>query len=205
MTNEHQLFNEMDMHLQNDNKPSTYFKGLKSPLFANTHPFIMLSCLRHVNQSRVHHPEGNVWNHTLMVIDQADNNKHKATVGARVFMWAALLHDIEKSETTVVKNGKITAQGHDIKGAEMTRDFLSCFVEDKLFVSQVAALVRWHMQILLAVKHPHKTNFAAMKKDTDINDIALLGICDRMGRLHADIKKEEQAIKIFLKTAATTP
>ncbi len=39
-------------------------------------------------------------------------------------MWAALLHDIGKAETTKNENGKITAYNHDKTGALQAEDFL---------------------------------------------------------------------------------
>jgi hypothetical protein len=38
-----------------------------------------------------------------------------------------------------------------------------------------------------------------MKDHVDINEIALLGYCDRMGRLNADSSKEEKNIKEFIR------
>jgi hypothetical protein len=39
----------------------------------------------------------------------------------------------------------------------------------------------------------------AMKRQVDVNEVALLGLCDRLGRLNANVKKEEENIKIFIK------
>lgn len=33
----------------------------------------MLYNLKETEQSKVHHPEGNVWNHVLLVVDEAAN------------------------------------------------------------------------------------------------------------------------------------
>lgn len=65
----------------------------------------MLHRLKGTEQSLLHHPEGDVWNHTLLVVDEAANVKNKST-DAAVFMWAALLHDIGKPDTTT-KPGKV--------------------------------------------------------------------------------------------------
>src|SRR5690606_37467771 len=65
------------------------------------------------------HPEGDVWTHTLMVVDEArrriDDLEHGPAVA---MMLAALLHDIGKPQTTVVANGRIRSPGHEEAGVE---------------------------------------------------------------------------------------
>jgi len=192
------LFKEIDTHLLCDAKPSQYLRCLHGSTFEKTYPFTMLSRLISTRQSPRHHPEGNVWNHTLMVVDEAAVRKDEAIAGSRVFMWAALLHDIGKGTTTKIRNGKITAYDHDKAGGVMSREFLREF-EEEPFVSKVAALVRWHMQILYATKNMRFADFNAMKSETDVRDVALLGLCDRLGRLGVDKYKEEKAVQDFLR------
>lgn len=199
--NGREMFEEIDAHLLSDQRPSLYLERLDDPLFQREHPFRMLSRLRKVEQSPQHHPEGSVWNHTLLVVDQAAERKAQSS-DSRAFMWAALLHDIGKAETTKIRKGKITAYDHDKVGAEMTRDFLAEF-ETEPFLSKVAALVRWHMQILYVVKDLPFADIHAMRLAVDVKDIALLGLCDRLGRRGADIAAEEQAIELFLKKVAS--
>lgn len=193
------LFEEINDHLLGDPKPSYFFKNLSGAMFEAGHPFIMLSRLKEIKQSPQYHPEGNVWNHTLMVLDEAASRKDRAS-DSRAFMWAALLHDIGKAMTTKVRKGKITAYDHDKVGAEMVRDFLQ-ELEDELFIFQVAVLVRWHMQILYVAKDMPFANIDAMGNDADIRDVALLGLCDRLGRLGIDRCAEEKTIDDFLRKA----
>ncbi len=54
------------------------------------------------------------------------------------------------------------------------------------------------MQILHVVKDMPFANIKVMKEETDINEVALLGFCDRMGRTNVEQAKEENNIKIFL-------
>ena len=191
------LFEIIGAHLIGDERPSRFFQNLDSPLFESSHPFTMLSRLKDIKQSPIHHPEGNVWNHTLLVLDEAAARKDQAT-DSRVFMWAALLHDIGKAVTTRVRKGKITAYDHDKAGAEMAREFLQEFV-DELFISKVAALVRWHMQILYVAKDMRFADMESMRDQANIRDVALLGLCDRLGRLNVDKPIEEKAIQEFIR------
>lgn len=159
----------------------------------------MLSCLKDVKQSPQHHPEGNVWNHTLLVVDEAADRKSQAG-DSRVFMWAALLHDIGKAVTTEIRKGKITAYDHDKRGAEMSWSFLMNFTSEE-FAREVSSLVRWHMQILYLSKSRRHSDLASMKFETNIYDVALLSLCDRLGRACVNRFEAEQKVSNFLKEA----
>lgn len=197
MTEMHDIFDEMNMHLLEDNQPSVYFNEIsKDPIFEKD-PVKLLNTLKQTDQSPKHHPEGNVWNHTMLVIDEAAKVKN-GSHDKRVFMWAALLHDIGKPDTTKNQKGRITAYDHDKTGAELTRRFLIEFTDDSVFIEKVVVLVRWHMQILFVVNDLPFADVKTMKKETDICEIALLGLCDRLGRLGANRSKEENNIKTFI-------
>ena len=192
------LLYEINNHLLLDEKPSDYFNSIaETPIFQE-HPFHMLYKTRETEQSPIHHPEGNVWNHTMLVIDQAAKLKNKSK-NEKVFMWAALLHDIGKPDTTRNKKGKITAYNHEKAGEVLAREFLKEFTADKRFIELVAGLVRWHMQILHVVRDSPFADIESMKKETDVKEIALLGFCDRLGRLKVNAAKEKENIDLFLR------
>ncbi len=207
MNSKQSLFCEMDAHLLQDKSPSHYFNRIsENPLFQE-YPFQMLDRLKQTNQSPLHHPEGNVWNHTMLVIDAAADVKERSK-NSKALMWAALLHDIGKPGTTKLRKGKITSYDHDKLGAEMAENFLAGFMEDPDLIKAVVSLIRWHMQILFVVNDLPFGNIKAMKQQADIGEVALLGLCDRMGRLGADKDQEENNIRVFLqkcKFADTTP
>ncbi len=191
------LFNEMQAHLLEDDAPSVYFKRICGEEIFYEYPFSMLSRLQEVPQSPKHHPEGNVWNHTLLVIDEAARKRDRSRDPA-AFMWAALLHDIGKADTTSSEKGRITAYNHEKTGARQAEDFLRGFLEDEVLIRHIAALVRWHMQILFVVKSMQFADIRSMIRETDPEEIALLGYCDRMGRLGADRKTENENLRVFL-------
>jgi putative nucleotidyltransferase with HDIG domain len=168
---------------------------LRSPGL-DEYPFSMLKKLEATPQSPVHHPEGNVLNHTLRVVDEAAKRK-ESSGDPRAFMWAALLHDIGKPPTTRAHKGRVTAYDHDKVGAEMTREFLSALTEDRRFIETVANLVRYHMQILYVVNGLPYKDVAGMKQNSDVREIALLGLCDRLGRGGASQKAEESQVRLF--------
>ncbi len=197
MTSKVQLFNDMNTHLLEDEIPSSYFNHISNDILFKEYPFDMLTKQKETMQSPIHHPEGSVWNHTMLVIDSAALVKNKAK-NVKAFMWAALLHDIGKPNTTRNKKGKITSYDHDKVGAEMAREFLSKFTKDNDFIQYVVSLVRWHMHILYVLKNLPFGDVKAMKEQANIEEVALLGLCDRLGRLGADREKEEKNISEFL-------
>lgn len=196
-----ELFNEFNKHLIEDKKPSEYFNvEVKKDYFNKTYPLTMLSDLIKIDQSIEHHPEGNVWNHTMLVLDLAAEKKEKSKE-PNVFMWAALLHDLGKALTTKVRKGKITAYDHDIVGEELAFKFLQEFNENDEFIYKVSKLVRWHMQVLFVVKDLPFAQIDMMISEVDINEVALLSLCDRLGRGNMNYereKKENKNIEIFI-------
>lgn len=65
------LYAEIEKHLLNDYNPSKYLNEIYNKPSFRQYPFIMLHKLKQTKQSPKHHPEGNVWNHTLLVVDEA--------------------------------------------------------------------------------------------------------------------------------------
>jgi len=196
--NKEKFLYEINNHLLMDEKPSEFFEGIIDVPLIREHPFHMIYNLTKAEQSPVHHPEGNVWNHTMLVIDNAARKKHKSK-NQKVFMWAALLHDIGKPDTTRIRKGKITSYDHEKVGAVLARQFLNEFTADDVFINEVTALIRWHMQILHVVRDLPFADIKTMKEETDIHEVALLGYCDRMGRKNPDVNKEKQNIDVFIK------
>lgn len=191
------LYTAIDEHLLKDTKPSRFLNEIYDNDKFSQKPFDMLWRLRQVEQSPKYHREGHVWNHTMLVLDEAAKVREKSR-DKKVFMWASLLHDIGKATTTKIRKGRITAYGHDLEGARLTKEFLSHFTEDTLFINKVANLVRYHMHILYVLKDLPFADMEGLKRDTDVYEVALLGFCDRLGRLDTDPKKERANIESFL-------
>jgi putative nucleotidyltransferase with HDIG domain len=192
------VFNEMEKHLLDDEEPSKYFNSIAELTIFQEYPFQLLYNLKKAEQSPKYHPEGNVWNHTMLVVDHAAKRKAKS-IDQRVFMWAALLHDIGKPDTTKNRKGKITSYDHEKIGAKLAEDFLREFMSDDKFIEEVEILVRWHMQILHVVKDLPFADIKNMKQQANIFEVALLGLCDRLGRLNVNVREEENNIAVFIK------
>jgi tRNA nucleotidyltransferase (CCA-adding enzyme) len=196
------LYEIFEEHMMQDEKPSIYFEELaKEEWFLKTYPYSLLGALINTEQSPVHHPEGSVWKHTMMVLDNAAERR-ALSKNPKAFLWAALLHDLGKAPTTKIRKGKITSYDHDKVGENLALDFLKEYTSDADFLNEVSKLVRWHMQILFVNKNLPFADIKDMSKETSITEIALLGECDRLGRggLNKEkILEEEKNIEMFKK------
>jgi tRNA nucleotidyltransferase (CCA-adding enzyme) len=186
------VFGEFNKLLMKSAMPSAGFKWMRNIGILNYHPVLkdMIGCL----QDPVHHPEGDVWEHSLKVLDQAAKVKCQAE-NPLGFMWAALLHDCGKPG--VADNGRF--YGHDYVGEKVAADFLKTLTEEKELIKYVSTLVRHHMQPLLFYK-AEKVKDSAFRRlalKVGLKDLLLLSKCDRLGREGIDALGEIREIRWF--------
>lgn len=202
MKNRFKIYEDLEYHILNDDKPSIYIEKLfEDEKIGKIPPFNMLWNLKDIMQNPKYHPEGSVWNHTLLVVDEAAKRR-ELSINVKVFMWAALLHDIGKAPTTRVKNGKITSYNHEKAGYKMALEFLKEFTDDNGFIEDVTVLIRWHMEPLYVLKNLPFVNLSKMISEVEVEEIALLAVCDRLGRGDMSNKKafdEKKGIEMFVK------
>ena len=193
------LFSKIDKILLQSSKPSEEIKKLIKDGYFDTEPFNLIKNLVKIEQNPKYHPEGNVLNHILLVTDNASNLKEKSR-DKRAFMWGAFLHDIGKLTTTKIRKNRITSYNHDIEGEKISLDFLDKLTDDEDFKKRVSKLVRWHMQPLFFDKNLPFFKPKDMLNDVEYKEIALLSLCDRLGRGEMDeqtIEAEKNRIENF--------
>ncbi len=193
-----ELFTAIEGHLLKDERPSVYLEHAAELPEFGSHPFLMLLRLKGSPQPPKYHPEGDVWKHTMLVIDEAAERRDQSN-DARTFMWAALLHDLGKPGTTKIRNGKIISYGHDTLGAKLAREFLQFFSCDESFIEEVVKLVQWHMQLLYFEKSLPFFKEAELRENANIDDVGLLNLCDRIGRKNSDKQQEQQRVDRFVR------
>lgn len=177
-----ELFQEINNHLLKDKQPSLYLNEIsKLKKYTSNQDLKLLFELKEIEQSKQHHPEGNVWNHTMLVVDQAAKVKSNSQ-DQEIFMWVALLHDLGKIKVTKIRKGRITAYDHDREGEHMGKEFLSKLIEDEEFIKKVCLLIKWHMQPLYVIKDLPFAKIKQMNEEVSIVEIGLFTLCDRLGR-----------------------
>ena len=97
------------------------------------------------------HPEGDVWTHNLLVIDQARKDIHDLSHAKQVaVMLGATCHDFGKPSTTATIDGRIRSLNHEAMGVEPTTTFLDRLQIYKLsgydVRGQVLGLVAHHLK-----------------------------------------------------------
>ena len=96
--------------------------------------------LRGVEQPPQYHPEGDVWIHTLMLLEQLP-----AGVPATL-AWGALLHDVGKPATFRVAPDRIRFDGHVEVGVRMAEEICHRLRMSNSDTEQILALVANHMR-----------------------------------------------------------
>lgn len=195
-----EMYKKINHVLLQEENPSEYLNQIKEELKNSPSPLNFIGKLEEIKQEPKYHPEGDVFDHTMLVLDLAAKNK-KHSQDERVFMWGALLHDIGKLRTTRVRKGRITSYDHDKVGEEMAQEFLTFFNEEKEFIDKVKAMVRWHMQPLFVIKNLPFKDIEEMKNDIDPKEIYWFSLCDRLGRgglTEEKIREVENQLELFL-------
>ena len=125
--------------------------------------FSWVADMKHVEQHKIHHAEGNVAIHTHMVLDELQYVEDFMSLSEqdKEILWtAALMHDVEKRSTSQDEgNGNISANGHARRGEYTARTILFRDVPTAFHIrEQIASLVRFHgLPIwLLEKKFPEK-------------------------------------------------
>ena len=139
---------ELTKALIKGNKPSIFFNSLYE--MKQTEWFKEVFDLKDVKQDTVYHPEGDVYEHTMSVIDEAstlfptgiDNPDRYLP-----FMLSALCHDFGKLNTTKINNkGRICAINHEKTGIPLANDFLDRIYNNKGFTRYVDNMIEFHMK-----------------------------------------------------------
>ncbi len=136
------------------------------------------------------HPEGDVWIHTLMVVDQARNRIEGLDRGrACAIMLGALCHDLGKPATTALIDGRIRSLGHEEGGvapATSLLDRFNVYTLDGYDVRRtVLGLVAHHLKPSMFRKSPTPVSdgaFRRLAQKVDPELLARLAKADCHGR-----------------------
>lgn len=139
---------ELTKALLKAEKPSVFFDSLYE--CKQTEWFKEVYALKGIKQDSEYHPEGDVYNHTMSVLDQAgelfptgiDNPDRYLP-----FLLSALCHDFGKVNTTKMNSkGRLCALNHEITGIPIANDFLNRIYNNKGFIKYVDNMIEYHMK-----------------------------------------------------------
>ena len=136
------------------------------------------------------HPEGDVWVHTLLVIDQARTRIHDLDRARQiVIMLGAVCHDLGKPATTAFVDGRIRSMDHEQAGvapATAVLDRLNIHSIDGYDVrKQILGIVAHHLKpgMFRQSKTPVSDGaFRRLAEKVDLELLALVAKSDCLGR-----------------------
>ncbi len=135
---------EMKKALLKADRPSVFFEELRKMDQLSVW-FPELEALIGVEQDPVFHPEGDVWVHTMEVVDRAAANRDLAS-DPFAFMMLALTHDMGKAVTTSFIKGRIHAYEHEIWGVPLAEAFITRLTNERSVLDYVLNMLPLHMR-----------------------------------------------------------
>lgn len=196
------IFGELEKALLKAQKPSVFFETLRKMGQLQIW-FPQFEALIGMEQNPIHHPEGDVWNHTMLVLDEAAKLRSGAkyaetTLSPRwelAFMLSALCHDLGKAVTTAKgEDGLIHAIDHEAAGIPLVKEFLKPMTGNKKLADYVTSMTELHMKpnVVAGVQSKKKTTNRMFDQAIDPEGLLLLARADHLGRPGKVIEEEKE-------------
>lgn len=179
------IYEEFKKLFLKSNKPSIGFELLRELRLLKY--FKELEALINCEQESEYHPEGDVWIHTLMCLDELakilEKEKIEDEYKKLYLFYAVLCHDFGKPFCTKEINGKITSYKHESLGIEPTISFLEKLTNEKKFIEIVCSLVKNHLiPFQLYLLHSSEKAVKRLSLKVNIEDLCLVCLADCLGR-----------------------
>ena len=170
---------ELAKALLRSDSPSVFFEELRR-MDQLSFWFPELEALIGLPQDPLYHPEGDVWIHTMEVIDRAAALRDK-TDEPLSFMLLCLCHDFGKAVTTELIKGRYHAYQHEVKGIPVIESFLRRIVKEKSIRRYVTGMVPLHMRPNVAAfsKPSVKSTNRLFYEAASPGDLVYFAICDK--------------------------
>lgn len=174
---------ELKKALLKAERPSIFFQVLRK-MDQLDHWFPELKALIDIPQNPVYHAEGDVWNHTMMVLDEAAKFRHRVQ-NPFWFMLSAITHDFGKAICTEEKNGVLHAYDHETKGLPLAERFLRRLTGESKLIRYVLNLTELHMKPNTAAGAGSAIKVTTRMFDQAIDPEALvcIALADDRGRI----------------------
>jgi tRNA nucleotidyltransferase (CCA-adding enzyme) len=190
---------ELSKALLKTDKPSVFFDNLYE--CKQTEWFKEVYVLKGIKQNSEYHPEGDAYNHTMYVLDEAADFKYmlENISYAVPFMLSALCHDFGKAESTIVRDdGKVQSIGHEKTGVVLATQFLDRIYNNKEYTKYVCNMVELHMKPHMCFYNKSKVKTTNLMFDKSVapDDLIHLTWCDSIG--HNMLKLDNNTFNKFL-------
>jgi len=180
------IYTEWTKLLVKSPKPSLGFELMKS-LGIISRYFPELHTLIGIVQSPKWHPEGDVWIHTMMCIDEMAilcRQEDYTQKQKLIFLFAILCHDLGKAtHTQIDKDGNIKAIGHEEAGIPLTKTFMYRLSDEHDFIEALYPLVEHHLKPSQFYRGKAKAPaFRRLATKVNIEDLIIVAKADFLGR-----------------------
>ena len=138
------VWEELRKALLKAQKPSVFFEVLRRA-HRLSEWFPEVEALIGVEQNSVYHAEGDVFTHTMMVLDEAAKYRDEVS-DPFGFMLTALCHDFGKAICTKVIDGKLCSHGHETRGLPLVERFLRRLTNETKLIAYILNLTEHHMR-----------------------------------------------------------
>ncbi|MCF0115582.1 MAG: tRNA nucleotidyltransferase [Erysipelotrichaceae bacterium] len=194
------IMGELNKALLKSDKPSIFFEVLKE-MNQLTYWFKEVEDLIGVPQNPKYHEEGDVYTHTMMVIDSASKYRELVTY-QEGFMMSALVHDFGKPSTTKEIDGVLHSYGHEVEGLPVVETFLKRLDHNKNLRKYVLNMTQLHMQPNMITKdRTIKSTNHLFDKSIAPSDLIYLAKADDEGRItrmkRPDVDLQWERLKIY--------
>jgi tRNA nucleotidyltransferase (CCA-adding enzyme) len=183
------VYGEIKKLLLQADKPSLGLEWMRKMDLLRYFP--ELQALIGVEQEPEWHPEGDVWIHNNMVLDEAAKLRYPAEdeFENMALMLGALCHDFGKPITTVYQDGRWKSPAHDVRGEKPTRSFLARITHETDLIERVVSYVREHLRPALLYNAREEIKPSAIRRlalRVDIEKLIRVARADHFGRTTAD-------------------
>ena len=184
------VMGELEKALLKAEKPSVFFEELRK-MDQLSSWFPELAALIGVPQNPMHHPEGDVWTHTMLVLDEAALLRDEAS-RPLWFMLAALCHDFGKAVSTEEKDGILHSYQHETEGLPLVRQFLHRLTRETELTRYVLNMTELHMEPHKKIRqNSHVKSFMKLyDRSVCPADLLLLDKADYLGRYTLEAERE---------------
>lgn len=176
------ILGELEKALLKATRPSIFFEMLRRMDQLDVW-FPELKSLIGIEQNPKYHTEGDVWVHTMMVLDQAAKLREfaKSRLG---FMLSALCHDYGKAICTEIIKGEIHCYGHEVAGLPLVKAFMNRITSEGGLTKYVLNMAEHHMKpnALAAQGASVKSTNRMFDCSVDPEGLLCLAIADGLGK-----------------------